>query len=237
MTDEPQRPTSGDRNAWGDDISDGRKAELKALADKQREWVTHPEATRGDSALKGVKLTGADVFWLATYALAGPQASAEELAAKRDELGNSAHFRDVSTLLLQGADLWQAHLQGAHLGGAQLQGARLAYAHLQGAQLRAAQLRDANLAHAQLQGARLAEAELQGADLDRAQLQGAHLDFVQLQGAHLDRAQLQGAHLDGAHLEGVNLLGAQLHDAILVGVWCQPGRGELARRQSDGFIL
>src|SRR5260221_733861 len=202
MSEELQRPTSTeDRKAWGDDISDGRKAGLKALADKQRKWVTHPEAPRGDSAFKDVKLTGADVFWLATYALAGPEASAEEIAAKRDELGISAHFTDVSTLLLQGADLWQAHLQGAHLGGAQLQGARLAYAHLQGAHLRSAQLRDANLAHAQLQGARL--------------------DFVQLQGANLDSAQLQGAHLDGAHLEGVNLHGAQLHEAILVGAQLQ----------------
>src|SRR5258708_21833574 len=137
MSDEPPRPTTDDRNAWGDDIGDKRKAELKALADKQREWVTHPEATRGDSALKDVKLTGADVFWLATYALAGPEASAEELAAKRDELGNSAHFTDVSTLLLQGADLWQAHLPGPPLGGAPPHGARLANAHRQGTPRRA----------------------------------------------------------------------------------------------------
>src|SRR5579859_5197816 len=64
--------TTEPKNAWGDPIGDERKAALKALADKQREWAAMPEAMRGDSHFKDVELTGADVFWLAVLALAGP---------------------------------------------------------------------------------------------------------------------------------------------------------------------
>ncbi|HEV7126740.1 MAG TPA: hypothetical protein VGN32_04775 [Ktedonobacterales bacterium] len=53
---------------WGDPISDERQAELRALADQQREWAARPEAERGDSAFKHVELTGADAFWLAERA-------------------------------------------------------------------------------------------------------------------------------------------------------------------------
>jgi hypothetical protein len=50
---------------WGDRISEERQAELKALADKQRQWVAEPETTRGHSVFRGAKLSGADVSWLA----------------------------------------------------------------------------------------------------------------------------------------------------------------------------
>lgn len=50
---------------WGDTINPEWQDELKKLADKQKEWVAQPEATRGHGVFRGVKLSGADVFWLA----------------------------------------------------------------------------------------------------------------------------------------------------------------------------
>src|SRR5258708_3713070 len=52
-------------DAWRHPISAERKAELKTLAGKQREWVAQPHATRAHSVLKDVKLTRAAVFGVA----------------------------------------------------------------------------------------------------------------------------------------------------------------------------
>lgn len=48
-------------DAWGQPISPERQMELKALAERQREWAATPEAQRGESAFRGVRLSGADV--------------------------------------------------------------------------------------------------------------------------------------------------------------------------------
>ncbi len=64
-------PKLGD--AWGDAITEERQAELKVLADKQREWAGMPEQERGVSHFSFVSLTGADMFWLAAPALCSLQ--------------------------------------------------------------------------------------------------------------------------------------------------------------------
>jgi hypothetical protein len=64
---------------WGDPIGKERKAKLDKLAKQQCAWVAQPADTRGDSVFQGVRLTGADVFWLAVRTLAGSDALHDEL--------------------------------------------------------------------------------------------------------------------------------------------------------------
>ena len=152
-----EQQTVGD--AWRDPISDERKAELKALVDKQREWLAQPEATRGASAFQGVKLTEVEVTWLRA----------------QSEHGG---FGPEAGLHLEGANLHGAHLGGAELRRAHLEGADLSGAHLEWASLQGAHLERADLHGAYLGGAHLAWARLKGADLHGAHLEGADLTLA-----------------------------------------------------------
>ncbi|HEV2236156.1 MAG TPA: hypothetical protein VGR57_05790 [Ktedonobacterales bacterium] len=103
----PQAPatptTTPPADAWGQPITDARKAELDALAKRQRAWADQPPAGRSDSPCKGVALTGADVFWLAARALTGPTgdtASFEALLRSADPVERFSV--DVSALHLAG---------------------------------------------------------------------------------------------------------------------------------------
>jgi hypothetical protein len=69
-----------DPTAWGQPISDDRKAALDAIFERQRAWAAQPAETRGESVFKGVALTSADVYWLAIRALAEPDATPEVIA-------------------------------------------------------------------------------------------------------------------------------------------------------------
>jgi uncharacterized protein YjbI with pentapeptide repeats len=193
-------PEQHARFHWGVPISEERQAYLRGLADKQRDWAAQPEATRGESVFKGVQLTGADVTWLAGYALTGQDDDADDVAANQGDLLEPDAYLDLSALQLQGADLVRVQLQGALLVRVQLQGTELLQAQLQGARLHSAQLQGASLAGAQLQGAELIEAQLRDANLSEAQLRDANLSGAQLQGARLDRAQLQRTDLTAARM-------------------------------------
>lgn len=187
MADTPSHPGDG----WGDPISVERKGELETLIAR---WEN--SADREDQApdrdandpqdpiaspmgpLVGVRLTGADVFWLA------------------------ARFRaERSTLRLQGANLSLANLEGADLAGAHLQGAILVAARLQGADLQGSHLERAVLTDAHLEGAFLRSAQARGATFANAHLDGADLTRAGLQDALLAGATLDGAILSDAHLE------------------------------------
>jgi uncharacterized protein YjbI with pentapeptide repeats len=223
---------------WGDPISEERQAELRALADRQREWAAQPEATRGDSHFTGVALTGADVFWLAAHALAGPEG---DLAALQQELrrfpvyhkkpGMDVYYQegmDLAALYLEGADLRAAQLEAAVLGRAHLAGVNLVDAHLEGANFIEAHLEGAHLAGAYLEGA-----DLFGAYLVRAVLSKAHLACAHLHDTHLEGANLVAAHLEGADLRAAHLEGAYLRGAHLEGRSYTPGDEDLIRiRQS-----
>ena len=236
----PEEPTGASTpephtDWWGDTISEDQQAELDALSERQRTWAEQPAAAWITSPLawrlKDAPLTGAEVFWLAQRALAGPSGDAAALTEARTLLRSQYLVERLAVYLselhLEGAFLPGAHLEGANLFSAQLQGAYLGNAHLEGAFLPSAQLQGAYLGEAQLQGADLGNAQLEGANLGEAQLEGAflpgaHLERADLNGAHLERAnlreaQLQGANLSLAHLEGANLRYAHLEGANLRG--------------------
>ena len=180
----PEEPTGASTpeqhtDWWGDPISAERQAELDALAVQQRTWAEQPAEARGDSPLGGVRLTGAEVFWLAKRALAGPDGDAAALADAGKHL-----LQDPTTYLTA------LHLEGANLGRTRLEGAGLFQAQLQGADLFQAQLAGVFLVRAHLEGASLYAAHLEGAFLRQAHLEGADLRF-----AHLQRADLLQAHL------------------------------------------
>lgn len=161
-------------DGWGQPIQDARKAELDALAERQRAWTAKPEANRGNSEFKDVRLTGAEVFWLAVRALAslapeGDTVNAEATLRSNDQMRRGEI--NLPALHLAWADLFSAHLERAMLAGAYLEAAYLSEAHLAGADLVGAQLAGANLRGAHLDRAKLLEAKL-----ERANLRGAWLD-------------------------------------------------------------
>lgn len=182
---------------WGAPISEGRQAWLRELADRQQYWTKQPEATRGDSVFKDVKLTGADTSWLAEYS------------------GRDIN-RWAPTLHLEGANLAATHLEQADLRAAHLERANLAAVHLEKGDLRAARLEGASLRRAYMEGVSLREAHLEGADLYKAHMEAttlreAHLERVNFTGSFLDKsvrlneAILTGASLDQMTFDDVNL--------------------------------
>lgn len=234
---------------WGDPlagIAPERQATLRALADAQRAWAaqeTHDLNSPFALAARASDtkaLTGAEVFFLAAYAVASKgdedlESVAERLRAAKS--GNPRTWVALDALNLEGADLSHAHMEDAHLTAAHLENTHLFSAHLDRAFLRGTLLDSAILRFIHLEGADLHEAHLErtnlyGAHLERANLRHAHLEDAQLiyahlngailRDAHLDRADFHDAHLDGidlsfAHLEGADLFGAHLEDAHLNG--------------------
>ena len=139
-------------------------------------------ARRPASPFAGMRLTGADVAWLA-------------------DLDRNPKNRTAPNLHLEGADLRLAHLESADLRFAHLEGVELWRAHLEGAFLYGAHLEDASLDSAYLEGAGFFKAHLEGARLLEARLDGADLVETHLEGARLNQARLRGADLTRAHLE------------------------------------
>ncbi len=108
----------------------------------------------------------------------------------------------AQSVLLQGADMWNAKLQGIYLSHAQLQGADLSQARLQGAYLSYAQLQVASLWNTKLQGADLSHAQLQGADLSHAQLQGARFEGTNISACDLSEVKgLDEKQFSGCYYE------------------------------------
>jgi uncharacterized protein YjbI with pentapeptide repeats len=166
-------PIAGD-TAYGQPISRARQEELTSLLSR---GPAHPFA--------GVKLSGADVFWL---------------------LG----VRQGGTPSLEGVHLFGAHLENAQLAQACLKRSNLIRGHFEGADLSGAQLESADLSGAYLLDVDLRRARLAGANLSVARLQGAVLEGADLQGA-----QLFGARLDSStRLSGVRLGPGPLADRL-----------------------
>jgi uncharacterized protein YjbI with pentapeptide repeats len=182
---------------WGDPISEERQAELRALFERQKEWVARSEAERGDSPFQDVQLRGADVCWLA-------------------EQSGQVVYGIVPNLHLEGAILVGAHLEGASIVGVHLEGAYLRDAHLERASLGLAHLERADLVHAHLERADLGYAHLEGAIVANAHLEGANLLGAYLEGANLRNAWmdkttlLNNAALDRASLDQLSFDGANL---------------------------
>jgi Pentapeptide repeats (8 copies) len=138
------------QDKWGDPISKERWSELLGLL---AAWDV-PGADHGErkGPFEGVKLTGAEVFWLAEH-------------SERDQDGL------VPVLHLAGASLTGAHLERVNLLGAYLERANLTAAYLERANLTGAHLAEATMVRANLEGT-----NLRLAHLDRANLSGAWLD-------------------------------------------------------------
>ena len=103
MSTEEQTST----DAWGQPISHDRQGELQRYLIR---WAGETDHGGREGALDGVRLTGADVHWLASQ-------------SGFDEQG------ERSNLQLQGANLGEAKLDKADLRGAHLEGANLVTAH------------------------------------------------------------------------------------------------------------
>jgi uncharacterized protein YjbI with pentapeptide repeats len=173
----------------------------------------------GKSVLAGIRLTGADIFWLAARAMAGAEGDAtatlEVLAAASRGDSTALSTVHLGALHLQGVDLRDVNLSGAVLVGAHFDGAMLSRAHLEGSVLSYAHLNAALLNEAHLEGATLVRASATGTDFIDAHLEGANLSYADLQGASLARAELTGSTLHQAHLKGTDFTAASLVGADL----------------------
>ncbi len=186
------------KDAWGaplDSIPSARQDELRALADRQREWATQDKPDLEQSVFKGVSLSGAEVFFLAAYTLAGPEGTRdgiEQIAAQLRKpavvwvriSSNPVAFSTLFELRLEGADIRAAE-SSANLHNARLDGADFNSATLTGADLVGATLTGAMLPGARLNGASLAAVDLSGADLRLATLSGSDLRSTTLDGKTL----------------------------------------------------
>jgi uncharacterized protein YjbI with pentapeptide repeats len=185
---------------WGDPISEQRQAELQGYLDRWEAETDHGER-KGPFDSFGkltVRLTGADITWLAEQANTHDMSRLLEQAKAS---GTSAAPFDFPGPRLERADLTGAHLEGVFLSAVHLEEANLSEAHLEGGNLGGAHLEGAYLAEAHLEGTFLAAAYLEGAYLAAAHLEGADLTLVHLEHAHLPRAHLEYTYLLEAHLE------------------------------------
>jgi uncharacterized protein YjbI with pentapeptide repeats len=218
MTDEGNR-TTGD--AWGDDISEERQAELAA---RLQAWEQEADHGERKEPFDEETLTGADVLWLAARSLAGSD-DRQELADWAQRLQPQPEEVEVTLYLLpalnlKGASIDYAHLEranllGAHLEKASFRGAYLERANLWEAHLEGTTFTSAHLEGAELRKARLEEASFVAARLEGANLWEAHLEQANLFGTHLEQATLREAHLEGADLRGAQLQGANLWMSFL----------------------
>lgn len=146
-------------DAWGDNISDERKAELER---KLQAWEQEVDRGEHEGPFSGFYLTGADVMWLAS---------------------RTPPPKPVGGVILGGTMpiLTELHLEGANLSRVRLQGAQLYGVHLEDAELFGAHLEDANLSQARLEGARLMYARLQGTILNGTHLERADLTWANLE--------------------------------------------------------
>src|SRR5262245_49810411 len=135
-----EAPTAPE-SQWGARVADARANWLQSRLEAQR--LAQPGKSASPGPFERETLTGADVFWLAAHALAGPGgdfAAAETrlLAAQGNPLLQVS--LDLSRVDLRRAVLSGAYLEGATLGRVRLEGATLGAAHLQGAFLGEAHL-------------------------------------------------------------------------------------------------
>jgi uncharacterized protein YjbI with pentapeptide repeats len=203
---------------WGDPITRKRQEELLS---RLRTW--QPQVGQSNRIYKegpfsrsGIRLTGADIFFLAAHALINTRDDCPDQAAAQTVL---EHVFDSPDELYFKLDLSALHLEGAHLWRAHLEGVYLATAHLEGAQIDNAFLNNCYLREAHLEGASLISTNLKGAWLRQAHLKFAHLGHANLVDSDLESAHLEFAYFANAHLEGANLRGAHLEEVNLSGAW------------------
>jgi uncharacterized protein YjbI with pentapeptide repeats len=175
MSDEPQRPTTDDRDAWKAywEAKDMPWRTEPEIDDKRQKYLAErravtPDVEKGIYPFRddngSIKLDRADVEWLlATYESDGVHGPVDwEQERKKPE------ERRRQGISLVDADLTEANLRNLPLACTTLSYANLARAHLEGASLAGAVLRDAELTDAHLEQTRLDSANLESANLRRA---------------------------------------------------------------------
>jgi hypothetical protein len=76
-------PQARQGNAWGDDLSDERKAEREERLQEWAQETAHGDLTGPcDKRARRFKLTGADVFALAIRSVAGPEGDITEFRGR-----------------------------------------------------------------------------------------------------------------------------------------------------------
>lgn len=181
---------------WGDPISVERQAELQARIDA---WDASG-ANRNNRAgpFEKLKLTGADVYWLAE--------------SMRGEDGT------VPTLNLSIADLEEAHLEGANLASADLFNANLAGAHVERANFRSSGLSYAYFNSAFLDNVDMTLANLRNAVFIDVHAVGANLSNTRLEGADLSTANLGSANIRSAWFDAMtNLFLVEIDEGTRLG--------------------
>lgn len=188
MADEGKQ-ASGD--AWGDDINDEWKAELRAAYEanvKAGRWPYVGVHFRSREEL--LWIAQARNWW------AAPSASGEDANQPiwGRSLADHADFRGVNlaNVDLSGARLLVCDFSNANLHHTNLSGADLFGTNLSGAMLVETNLRSANLMNTDLRSTQLVNADLTKASLFMANLSGASLIGANLSGASLVRARLDG---------------------------------------------
>ena len=177
---------------------------------------------------QGLDLRGADLRQVDLRGL--PLARSLGNLNRSEWFNASTGQKEMAAVLLNGANLRNAHLEGAELRGAQLEkiilteaylmqailfDAKLSGSALRGACLDQADLRGAHLEQVRLDEAQMNEADMSEAYLTEANLYASQLEKANLYKAHLERAFLQQAHLEGADLDQANLMHANLKKANL----------------------
>lgn len=213
-------------NAWGESITKQRADALEAIL---QEWEAVKEHSEKKGPFDKVKLSGADVFWLAARALAGPSGDVAQaqtaLGAGREDMEMffypalaALHPESANLIEVEGgslSDVEGAFLRDEHDDMRVFYYPSLSTLHLEGAWLQSAHLEGANLMEAHLECAFLRDAHLDCALLLRTELMKAHLEHAILTGAHLEYAILYAAHLENANLDKSSLTGAILSEAHL----------------------
>ncbi|HEU5378017.1 MAG TPA: pentapeptide repeat-containing protein [Ktedonobacteraceae bacterium] len=177
------------------------------------DWNNESQRRRQGLDLRGADLRHVDLRSLPLAGLCGGLTVPERVR------GTEEHCQ-AAAILLEGANLSEAHLENAYLykaqlGGANFQGASLTSANLSGAQLTGTHWREAHLEGADLSEAQLNGLDLSGAYLPGMMLNGMHLEGVTFKGAHLEGALLHGTYLNGVQLQGAFLTRANLSEAHL----------------------
>lgn len=149
--------------------------------------------------------------------------------SKTDFSGSSFQRGELSSIVLEFADLSYANLDEAILNKADLSGASMSRSRMHDADLTEANLSRAVLEEAQLLRANFTKANLTGANLDSANLNGAILCD-----ADLSEANLTGADLTGTDLTGANLMDANLESAILKDAKLESAKFRFNTKLPDG---
>jgi uncharacterized protein YjbI with pentapeptide repeats len=187
------------------------------------EWSDESQREREGLDLRGADLRGEDLSRLPLARMVGG-------LGMTDNRSVHTHHRKEAAVLLNGANLRQAHLEGVLLYAAEVRGAGLSDALLQKAEAR----------WAWMEGSRLGRAHLEGANLH-----SVHLEGTTLAEAHLNGTNLRSAFFDPA--SKLTTLGPKEAPALVSGVrwggvdltridWSQVstlGDEESARKQTN----